>query len=222
MPRIPLYYLKYIEKYHLLTTVLTVCLWGGTTKMRKIWIILAVLIVFALVSTVSAIPIQFDTTCQVTVKYLGGDAGYDNVFGWVEGLPPGTLNYLGTGNDYSNTPIGESWNIGARTAYENNIFYITPAQTGLTYYSDPATANPDSIEHVMVTPIDPTAYLVSVGFEDLLGGGDTDFNDINLEVTCTPIITPPPVPEFPTAALPAALLVGMLGAVLFIQKTKKN
>jgi hypothetical protein len=31
-----------------------------------------------------------------------------------------------------------------------------------------------------------------------------------------------PVPEFPTMALPAALIVGLLGAVLFIQSTKKN
>jgi large repetitive protein len=31
-----------------------------------------------------------------------------------------------------------------------------------------------------------------------------------------------PAPEFPTVALPVALLVGMLGAVLFIQRTKEN
>jgi len=31
-----------------------------------------------------------------------------------------------------------------------------------------------------------------------------------------------PTPEFPTMALPAALIVGMLGAILFIQRTKEN
>jgi outer membrane protein assembly factor BamB len=31
-----------------------------------------------------------------------------------------------------------------------------------------------------------------------------------------------PAPEFPTMALPAALIVGMLGAVLFIRRTKEN
>ena len=30
-----------------------------------------------------------------------------------------------------------------------------------------------------------------------------------------------PVPEFPTMALPAALIIGLLGAVLFIQKSKE-
>jgi len=40
-----------------------------------------------------------------------------------------------------------------------------------------------------------------------------------LEVTYTEVV---PAPEFPTIALPAALIVGMLGAVLFIQRTKEN
>jgi hypothetical protein len=31
-----------------------------------------------------------------------------------------------------------------------------------------------------------------------------------------------PTPEFPTIALPMALIVGMLGAVLFIKRTKEN
>ena len=31
-----------------------------------------------------------------------------------------------------------------------------------------------------------------------------------------------PVPEFPTMALPAALIVGMVGAVLFVQRIKEN
>ena len=31
-----------------------------------------------------------------------------------------------------------------------------------------------------------------------------------------------PIPEFPTVALPAALIVGLLGAVLFIQKSKEE
>ena len=34
--------------------------------------------------------------------------------------------------------------------------------------------------------------------------------------------TAPAVPEFPTMALPVVLIVGMLGAVLFIQKFKEN
>ena len=39
--------------------------------MKKAWIILAVLVLFALISTVSAQEIKFDTACDVSVKYLG-------------------------------------------------------------------------------------------------------------------------------------------------------
>jgi hypothetical protein len=33
---------------------------------------------------------------------------------------------------------------------------------------------------------------------------------------------PPPVPEFPTIVFPVALIIGMLGSVLFIQRTREN
>jgi hypothetical protein len=188
-------------------------------KMRGKWIILTVLVVFALINTVSAIPIKFDTACEVTVTYLGTSAAYHNAFGWVEGIPPGTLHYLGTGHT---TSPGSSWNIGLREANVNNILYIRPAETGRTYYSDPAVSNPDKIEHVAVTKIDQYGYIVSVGFEDLLGGGDRDFNDIYLEVSCKPVTTPPAVPEFPSMALPAASLVGLVGAVLFIRRSREH
>lgn len=49
--------------------------------MRKAWIILVVLMAFALVSTVGAVPITFDTACDVSVTFLGSDAGFDNAFG---------------------------------------------------------------------------------------------------------------------------------------------
>jgi hypothetical protein len=38
----------------------------------------------------------------------------------------------------------------------------------------------------------------------------------------TGVPRPTPAPEFPTMALPAALLVGLLGAVLFVRGTKEN
>jgi hypothetical protein len=31
-----------------------------------------------------------------------------------------------------------------------------------------------------------------------------------------------PIPEFPTAILPAAMIIGFLGAVLLIQRTREN
>ena len=42
-------------------------------------------------------------------------------------------------------------------------------------------------------------------------------DDISVECTAQT-----PIPEFPSIALPAALIVGLIGAVLFLQKTKEN
>jgi hypothetical protein len=54
---------------------------------------------------------------------------------------------------------------------------------------------------------------------DSLGGDSLGALIDDVRVEQVPDI---PVPEFPTVALPAALIVGLLGAVLFIQSTKKN
>jgi len=69
-----------------------------------------------------------------------------------------------------------------------------------------------------VTASAPTTTIsfTDMGVSDSIG---VLIDDVSVE--CDPI-NPPPVPEFPTIALPAALIVGMLGAVLFIQRYKEN
>ena len=58
----------------------------------------------------------------------------------------------------------------------------------------------------------------TVQFENLWGvqpESDRDFNDVVLNVACIPDTN---APEFPTLALPAGLIVGLIGAVLFIRR----
>jgi choice-of-anchor C domain-containing protein len=51
----------------------------------------------------------------------------------------------------------------------------------------------------------------------------TDFYGAALDdIVVEPQQSTTPVPEFPTVALPAALIVGLIGAVLFIQKSKEE
>jgi hypothetical protein len=190
--------------------------------MRKTWIIVTVLVlvVFTLVGTARATEITFDKAGDVYIKYLGGTAGYDNTFGWVSGVQPGiTLHQLGTGKS---TPPNTEFSIGYRAANEPIVLYITSPPLGgsHTYYSDPTSANPDGINHVKITPVGSDEYEVNCGFEDIYNGGDKDYDDILLTVRLEPTITP--IPEFPAMALPAALIVGMLGAVLFIRRTREN
>jgi len=57
-------------------------------------------------------------------------------------------------------------------------------------------------------------------FVDVSG---TDYYGAALDdIVVEPQQSTTPVPEFPTMALPAGLIVGILGAVLFIQKSKEN
>jgi hypothetical protein len=172
-----------------------------------------------------AVPIAFDTDCDVSVTFVGSDAGYNNTFGWVSAVPPGgILNPLGTGHG---THLDSGFSIGPRAAHEDIYLYITTdEQMKRTYFSGPSSANPDALEHVKVAPED--AHLVLVGFEDLYRGGDRDFNDVTLAVACTPVVKSQPVaesrpvPEFPTLAFPIAFIAGMLGAMLFLQRNRET
>ena len=57
---------------------------------------------------------------------------------------------------------------------------------------------------------------VNVNFR---GSGGGDVYSLNGR---SDIIKPSPIPEFPTVALPTALIVGLIGAVLSIRKTEEN
>jgi hypothetical protein len=188
--------------------------------MKKTWIILAVLAVLALVNTVSAFgPITYSYNGDVSVTYISKSAAYNNEFGIA--LP----NYQSLGFINGNTPETPG------TVYPNVercapdvpiVLYIsTPDQQ--TYYSDQAGS--DGLDHASVAG--PVNGIYEVGFEDIYGvknipgkPGDADYNDVVLSVTCTRDVIP--TPEFPTMALPVGLIVGILGVVLFIQKSKEN
>jgi hypothetical protein len=65
----------------------------------------------------------------------------------------------------------------------------------------------------------PSTHLTELKFVDTsadVTNCGVALDNIGITVSSTP------VPEFPTMALPVALIVGMLGAILFIQKTKDN
>lgn len=184
---------------------------GGMIEMRKTLMCLAVLIAFALVSPVLALPITFPDAGTLHIKFVGSDAGYDDYFGIVSPFSQDLgMNHV--------TPLDTEWTIGHIEANDPVILYLSVSNEGQTYVSDPPASNPDTLEHISIT--DLSGGVKQVGWEDLLGGGDNDMNDVILNVWVVP--DPIPTPEFPTMALPAALIVGMLGAVLFIQRSKEN
>ena len=88
-------------------------------------------------------------------------------------------------------------------AFRNITFKVKP--TGLT-----------SVENTVETRVMPTIYWE----DDDWRGGHVQSNTVT--TTFSDSVCATPVPEFPGMALPAVLIVGLFGAVLFIQKSKDN
>ena len=62
-----------------------------------------------------------------------------------------------------------------------SLFRLEVLSTGYTYYSGPASRNPDGQIHTAITYIGECRW--AVGFEDMHGGGDQDFNDITMIIS---------------------------------------
>lgn len=73
------------------------------------------------------------------------------------------------------TAVGTSMDLGSFTEGTELVFKLIVGKTGNVFYTGPAARNPDGVVHADVeTGTDQTL----VGFEDLFGGGDRDYNDL--------------------------------------------
>jgi hypothetical protein len=83
-------------------------------------------------------------------------------------------------------PIATSHEVGRVVCLEpapagvELIFEIFVQETGQTFRTGPGERNPDGLAHATVVPLGPSTW--TVGFEDLAGGGDFDFNDVLFQV----------------------------------------
>lgn len=127
--------------------------------------------------------IEGDASVQTT--FCGGSAGYTSD----SYLASPDFVYVGTGHV---TPSGTTIDIGSFIDGTELVFAIYVRNTGYWYYSGPGSRNPDGIVHAAVT--DNGGGNFHVGFEDLFGGGDRDYDDINLVVTSTGLAVVPDSP----------------------------
>ncbi|MDX2098316.1 MAG: PEP-CTERM sorting domain-containing protein [Leptolyngbyaceae cyanobacterium bins.59] len=121
---------------------------------------------------------------DTSVQILGGTAGY--------------TSDLGLYAPYSK-PLGTNREVG-RTVYVGNfakgtelLFGIYVRQTRYTFLMGPSSNNPDGLVHAVIHYVSPG--VVKVGFEDLYGGGDRDYDDNNFYfygVNITPTLNPFP------------------------------
>ena len=187
--------------------------------MRKQLLVSIMLLAFALGNTVSAFaPINFSYKGDLVLTYLGkGGAAYDNQFGIDQPPPHTTLGHINGINPAA--PGAKYENIGKCSKdnlVEVVLFIKTPPNGGSqTYYSN--AKGPDGKDHAKVIKQADGSF--SVGFEDWT---DSNFKDVQVSIACIPEEQSIAIPEFPIIALPAALLVGLIGAILFIRKSRED
>jgi len=152
------------------------------------------------------------TDGYLVATFLGSDAGYFNTLY----LDSPDSSWDASKIFDKSTGYGASINLGEFQAGTELIFRLFVAQTGLIFYSGDGSSNPDGLAHATATTtlLDNGIYLTTVGFEDLLGGGDLDYNDFMFSLTNVvdpPIVDPTNgVPEPPVLVLLAFGLAGLL------------
>ncbi len=170
-------------------------------NLRKI--LSAFALTFILAPIAHAVPIlganiYVEETGNVTATYLGHTAGFTNELYLY--LPS---NGFGVIFNNHTTPVGTTFNLGNYTAGTELVFAIYVLNTGNTFYSGDASRNSDGIAHAVVDT-DYSLTAAYVGFEDLLGGGDLDYDDVQFSFTN---IGTKEVPE------PAPLILFALGLI---------
>jgi hypothetical protein len=114
-----------------------------------------------------------DPAPPVTVTMVLSDTAYDDSFL----LDAPTVRALG---DAWATPAGTSYDLGTFPVDSELTFGLQVHDTGDHWQSGPASRNADGVTHVAVTYEGGCSWLI--GFEDLWGGGDLDYNDVVIRV----------------------------------------
>ena len=143
------------------------------------------------------LPETYVPSCALTFEVLQRNAGYMNAFGWynVTGARPGAADLhevlrctdgVGTVKtvDIKNDPAYAGGEIGFYQAVGN---CATSANNLYVFFSQPAF-NPDSQAanptiHLLTYDSTVTPHAFYFGWEDLISGGDNDFDDLTTYVT---------------------------------------
>ena len=101
-----------------------------------------------------------------------------------------------------NTEVGKHVTVGPFPAGEELVFGITMLDSGATFFMGPPSRNSDGIAHADVNETGVRTFVV--GFEDVFGGGDRDYDDNVFQFTgnLAPNKPPPANDQGPATATP--------------------
>lgn len=148
----------------------------------------------------------FSTGGDVTVEVLPASAGFTSE---LHLFSPGPDRFIATNRD-----VGTIVDLGSFPIGEELLFGIFVRNTGITYFMGPGSRNPDGIPHAGVEVLG--AGHAIVGFEDLFGGGDRDYDDNVFRFRGGIVDEPPPSggPAIPEPGSAALIGLGLLGGTL--------
>jgi len=149
---------------------------------------------------------------EVQAYFAGKEASYTSLLWLSRPVSAGPLFNNQTAS------IGDVVNLGSYPAGTPLSFRLQVLTTDRNYFTGPASANPDQLQHAFVTPWVADATIphdgLMVHFEDILGGGDRDYDDHQVVVTGVtmtgPTITDTPEPATFLLLGSALLGLGML------------
>lgn len=156
---------------------------------------------------------------EVQLRYLGSHAAYFNTL------------YLHNDSDWGDaaifdksTALGAVINLGEFSAGTELIFRLVVHDTGDVFFSGDSPRNPDGLAHAWaITTLRDGMFFTTAGFEDLLGGGDKDYDDFVFSLSN--VIDPPAdlAPSSPAAAIPSpsALWLLAMGLCLLVPALRR-
>ena len=111
----------------------------------------------------------FSTGAPVQVEVAPSGVAFYTSELWL--FEPGPPRFLATNRD-----VGQVIDLGVFDPGVELVFGIVVRDTGWTFKMGPGDRNPDGIPHAAVEWLEPGVAVV--GFEDLYGGGDRDYDDV--------------------------------------------
>jgi hypothetical protein len=135
----------------------------------------------------------FATGGTVDIVVKPGTAGFTSQLFLLH--PDGTRTNIAL-----NTEVGKHVTVGPFPAGEELVFGITMLDSGQTFLMGPPSRNSDGIAHAEVTETGVRTFVV--GFEDVFGGGDRDYDDNVFQFTGNLAPSQPPPADDQAPATP--------------------